>query len=84
MGTVIHIQEQTAKDDGFQATVSFDSGPHYTITVSNPFDGEQEEELAWDTDILATGHCCIRDWCVECVFLGREPIVSPYIAATRG
>ncbi|MEO6890614.1 MAG: CHAT domain-containing protein, partial [Ktedonobacteraceae bacterium] len=47
MGTVIRIQEQSTQAESFQATVSFDSGPQYPITVRNPFDDEQEEELGW-------------------------------------
>src|SRR5258707_947692 len=45
--TVLRIQEQSPHEDGFHATMSFDSGPHYTITVRNPFNDEQEDELEW-------------------------------------
>ena len=47
MGTVIRIQERSAQDDGFHAVVSFDHGPAYPITVRDPFDQKQEEELQW-------------------------------------
>ena len=45
--TVIRIQEKKAKKNGFQATVSIDSGPQYPISVRDPFGGEQEQELEW-------------------------------------
>jgi tetratricopeptide (TPR) repeat protein len=45
--TVIRIQEQSTQDDHFQATVSIDYGPQYSIVVRNPFDEKQEAELEW-------------------------------------
>ena len=47
MGTVIRIQEKSAKKNGFQATVSIDGGPQYPITVRDPFEKKQEDELEW-------------------------------------
>src|SRR5260221_9216229 len=45
--TVLRIQEQSPHEDGFHAAISFDSGPPYVITVRNPFNDEQEDELEW-------------------------------------
>src|SRR5258708_2050640 len=45
--TGLRIQEQSPHEDGFHATISFDSGPHYSITLRNPFNDEQEDELEW-------------------------------------
>src|SRR5258708_8470230 len=45
--TVLRIQEQSPHEDGFHATMSFDSGPPYAITVRNPFNDEQEDEPEW-------------------------------------
>jgi hypothetical protein len=45
--TVIRIQEQAEKDEGFSATVSFNYGPQYPIIVRNPFMEKQEHELEW-------------------------------------
>jgi hypothetical protein len=45
--TQITIREKTASDSGWEATISFDNGPEYPITVQNPFTAEEEAELGW-------------------------------------
>ncbi|HVB20442.1 MAG TPA: hypothetical protein VNG51_00665 [Ktedonobacteraceae bacterium] len=45
--TTIRIRELSEKDSTFSATVSFNSGPEYPITVRDPFTEEQEHELEW-------------------------------------
>ncbi len=44
---VIRIQERTGGPDDTNAIVSFDNGPEYPITITNPFDDQQEQELEW-------------------------------------
>ncbi len=43
---VIEIREQEKTETGFEATLIIE-GNSYPITVSDPFDTEQEEELEW-------------------------------------
>ena len=42
---LIRIQERTAEPDSPNAIVSFNSGPEYSITINNPFEEQQEQEL---------------------------------------
>lgn len=44
---VIRIQERDGQTEGFSASVSFDYGPEYPVTIQRPFSKEQEEQLAW-------------------------------------
>ncbi len=44
--TTITIRERTG-ENGTNATVSFDNGPQYDITVSDPFSEQQEQQLEW-------------------------------------
>lgn len=44
---VIRIQEYFEQAGVFQAKVSFDQGPEYSITVRDPFSKEEEERLEW-------------------------------------
>src|SRR6266702_4206468 len=46
--TIIRVEEKDAvAADGSNTTISFDHGPKYSITFSNPFTKESEEDLAW-------------------------------------
>jgi len=45
--TVIRIREHPASPDGSNATVSFDDGGDYPITIQDPFSKEDEEQLEW-------------------------------------
>ena len=44
---LIRIQERPAGPDGPNAIVSFNNGPEYPITITNPFEEPQEQELEW-------------------------------------
>jgi len=44
---LIRIQERPGEADGSNAIVSFDNGPEYSITITNPFEEQQEQELEW-------------------------------------
>ena len=44
---LIRIQERPAGPDGPNAIVSFNNGPEYPITINNPFEEQQEQELEW-------------------------------------
>src|SRR5207237_852154 len=44
----ITIEEAAAQENSsWQATISFNNGPRYTATITDPFSQEQEEELEW-------------------------------------
>ena len=43
---VITIREQSQTDTGFNATLVIE-GSNYPITVSDPFDANEEQELEW-------------------------------------
>ncbi|MGK7876700.1 MAG: tetratricopeptide repeat protein [Xenococcaceae cyanobacterium] len=45
--TVLTIREQQQTDTEFTATLNFDSGSSYDITVKDPFTPKQEQELEW-------------------------------------
>ncbi len=65
--TTITIRERTSPGpNGENATVSFDGGPQYDITVSDPFSEQQERQLEWYfeehlvypfTDQVKAEHC---------------------------
>ena len=44
---LIRIQERPEGPDGSNAMVSFNNGPEYSITINNPFEEQQEQELEW-------------------------------------
>ncbi len=44
---LIRIQDRPGGPDGSNAVVSFDHGPEYPITISDPFTKEEEKELEW-------------------------------------
>jgi hypothetical protein len=44
---LIRIQERPPAPDGPNAIVSFNNGPEYPITITNPFEEQQEKELEW-------------------------------------
>ena len=44
---LIRIQERPGGADGPNAIVSFNNGPEYSITITNPFEEPQEQELEW-------------------------------------
>ncbi len=44
---LIRIQESPGGPDGPNAIVSFNNGPEYPITITNPFEEPQEQELEW-------------------------------------
>ncbi len=44
---LIRIQERAGGQDGSNAVVSFDNGPEYSITISDPHTEEEEKELEW-------------------------------------
>ncbi len=44
---ILTIREEELTDQGFVATLNFDSGNSYEITVSDPFTPRQEGELEW-------------------------------------
>jgi tetratricopeptide (TPR) repeat protein len=44
---VIRIQERLQALGGIKAIVSFDYGPEYPITISNPFSEAEEQSLEW-------------------------------------
>ncbi len=43
----IRIQERAGGTDEFQATISFNNGPEYALTIKNPFAQEEDDQLAW-------------------------------------
>jgi len=43
----IRIQERAGGTDEFQATISFNNGPEYALTINNPFAKEEDDQLAW-------------------------------------
>jgi hypothetical protein len=45
--TVIRIQEQAEQEGQFHTAISFNHGPEYPITVRDPFEKKQEQELEW-------------------------------------
>jgi len=45
--TLIRIRERIGGPNGSNAMVSFDNGPEYPITISDPFTEEEERELEW-------------------------------------
>jgi len=44
---LLSIQERSGGSESSNAVVSFDNGPLYPITISNPFSDEEEQELEW-------------------------------------
>ncbi len=44
---LIRIQEQAGGPNGSNATVSFENGPPYPLTVGDPFTEEEEKRLEW-------------------------------------
>ncbi len=44
---LIRIQDRPGGPDGSNAIVSFDHGPEYPITISDPFTEQEEKELEW-------------------------------------
>jgi hypothetical protein len=46
---LIRIQERPGGPDGSNAVVSFNNGPEYFITISDPFKEKEEQELACTT-----------------------------------
>ncbi len=44
---LIRIQDRPGGPDGSNAVVSFDHGPEYPITISDPFTEKEEQELEW-------------------------------------
>src|SRR5215470_11166320 len=44
---VIRIQDHPGGATGSNAIVSFDHGPEYPITISDPFSEKEEQELEW-------------------------------------
>ena len=44
---LIRIQERPGGPDGPNAIVSFNNGPEYPITITDPFEEPQEQELEW-------------------------------------
>ena len=44
---LIRIQERPGGPDGPNAIVSFNNGPEYPITITDPFEEQQEQELEW-------------------------------------
>ena len=46
--TLISISERTSPGpNGENATVSFDNGPLYPVTISDPFSEAEEQQLEW-------------------------------------
>src|SRR5947208_8562956 len=45
--TLIRICERIGGPNGSNAVISFNNGPEYPITITNPFDEQQEQELEW-------------------------------------
>src|SRR5712691_2221079 len=45
--TLIRIQERSGGPNGSNATVSFDHGPEYQVTVHDHFSEKEEEQLEW-------------------------------------
>src|SRR5436305_273563 len=44
---LIRIQERPERPDGSNAIVSFNNGPEYPITINDPFEEQEEQELEW-------------------------------------
>ena len=44
---LIRIQERPGGPGGPNAIVSFNNGPEYPITITDPFESQQEQELEW-------------------------------------
>src|SRR5260370_39782974 len=44
---LIRIQERAGGQDGSNAVMSFDNGPEYSITISDPHTEKEEKELEW-------------------------------------
>jgi hypothetical protein len=44
---LIRIQERPGGLNGSNAIISFNNGPEYPITINNPFEEQQEQELEW-------------------------------------
>ncbi|MCZ8360448.1 MAG: tetratricopeptide repeat protein [Microcystis sp. LE19-388.1G] len=44
---VLTIREEGINDSGFTASLNFDSGNSYPITVTDPFTNQEEKELEW-------------------------------------
>ena len=44
---LIRIQERPGGPDSPNAIVSFNNGPEYPITITDPFEEQQEQELEW-------------------------------------
>src|SRR5690348_10353317 len=44
---LIRIEEWTGGTNGANARVSFNHGPAYSVTVTDPFTPQQEHQLAW-------------------------------------
>jgi hypothetical protein len=44
---LIRIQERPGGLDSPNAIISFNNGPEYPITINNPFEEQQEQELEW-------------------------------------
>jgi hypothetical protein len=47
MALISIAEQQQIEDNRWTATLSFDHGPQYHITVSNPFSIQEEEALGW-------------------------------------
>jgi hypothetical protein len=44
---VLTIREEGINDGGFTASLNFDSGNSYPITVTDPFTNQEEKQLEW-------------------------------------
>lgn len=44
---VITIRERQATASGFEASLSFDGGGEYPLTVTDPFTAKEERQLEW-------------------------------------
>ena len=44
---VLTIREEGMNDGGFTASLNFDSGNSYPITVTDPFTNQEEKQLEW-------------------------------------
>ncbi len=47
MAQLISIQERSDEGSSWRAAVIFNGGPEYTVTISEPFSKEEEQELEW-------------------------------------
>jgi len=44
---LIRVREENEAATGFAATVSFDGGSEYPVTVSDPYSHQEEDDLEW-------------------------------------